>query len=72
MNCLINRAASLLSLKEYQTRIVPESDEDEGAAEFWGEIQSVIDVLDRGGTDVEVIEAARWVGLEECLKARGE
>lgn len=31
MNCLINRTASLLSLKEYQTRIVPESDEDEGA-----------------------------------------
>lgn len=59
----MNRTELLLKLKNTQKAIVPESDEDEAAGEYHGEVQSVIDVIEAGGTDEEIQKAADWVGI---------
>jgi len=52
-----------LTLK--QKSIVFESEEDEGAAEYWADLQSIIDVIDSGAMIHKIQEAADWVG-ETC------
>lgn len=59
----INREQLLKDLKQKQKAIVPESSEDEGAAEHYAEIQSVIDVIEKNGTDEEIQKARDWVGV---------
>lgn len=46
-------------LVKRQSAIVYESEDDEGAMDYYGEIQSVIDAIDQGG---DVKAAADWVG----------
>lgn len=48
---------------EKQRSIVFESQDDEGAAEFYGELGSIIDAIDNG---LDVRKACEWVG-EPCL-----
>lgn len=59
----IDRQELLKKLKYQQEAIVPESSEDEGAAEHYAEIQSVIDVIEKNGTDEEIQKARDWVGV---------
>lgn len=59
----LNRLQILEKLKAEQAAIVYESDEDEGAQEFYGELQSVIDAINEGRTDKEIQDAANWVGV---------
>ena len=49
-------------LKNRQAAIIPESNEDEAAAEYFGEIQSIIDVIDKGGMFHKIQQAAECVG----------
>ena len=49
-----------------QNNIKFESEEDDGAAEYHGELQSIIDVIDSGAMVHKIQEAADWVG-ESCL-----
>lgn len=60
---MLNREQLLKELKSKQAAIVYESNEDEGAAEYHGEIQSVIDAIEAGKTDEEIIEARAWVSV---------
>lgn len=53
-------------LKARQDAIIYESEEDEGAAEYSREIQSIIDTIDCYGTVDCIKEAAANVG-EPCL-----
>ncbi len=39
-----------------------ESEEDDGAAEYYGELQSIINVIDSGASDEEIIKACEYVG----------
>lgn len=48
-----------------QRAIIFESEEDEGAAEYWAELQSIIDVIDSGAMIHKIQQAADWVG-ETC------
>ncbi len=48
-----------------QSKIVYESDEDEGAAEYYGELQSIIDRINKGSDEKEIRQACDWVG-EKC------
>jgi hypothetical protein len=59
----MNRAQFREYIANKQKAIVYESDEDEGAMDYYGELQSIIDAIDNG-TDVEA--ACSWVG-ETCL-----
>ena len=59
----LNRPGLLNHLKAMQGRIEYESEEDEGAQEFYGEIQSVIDAVKAGKTDAEIQDAADWVSI---------
>lgn len=59
----LDREKNIKALEAEQRAIVYESDEDEGAAEYYGEIQSVIDVLKGNTTDKECFDAANWVGI---------
>lgn len=59
----LDRDANLKKLISAQKAIIYESSEDEGAAEFHGELQSVIDVVSSGiSTDDDIRKAAEWVG----------
>lgn len=49
-------------LTSRQAAIRPESSEDEAAAEYFGEIQSIINVIDKGGMFHKIQQAAEWVG----------
>lgn len=51
-------------LKEKQKAIVWESEDDEGAGNYYGELQSIIDVCEYG-TEEEIRAAAEYVG-ESC------
>lgn len=64
----IDRVKTLKNLNLTLDRIVPESDEDEGAAEYYGEVNSVIMVIEAGKSDAEIIAAAEWVGQEGNLE----
>lgn len=55
-------------LVDMQNAIKYESDEDEGAMEYYGEIQSVIDVIDAGGNEAAIKKAADWVGISIMLE----
>lgn len=65
----VNRKKTMQRLES--TRFLLEREprflEDEGAQEFWGEVQSVIDAVKRGQTDEEIRAAARWVGLTSYI-----
>lgn len=58
----INRNAILAKLQTEQSRIRYESDDDEGAAQWHGDLQSVIDALESNKTDQQILDAAAWVG----------
>lgn len=45
-----------------QQGIIFESADDEGAAEYHGELQSIIEVIDSGADIKAVKEACEWVG----------
>ena len=61
---MLNRAQIAKNLKSQIKAIVYESSEDEGAAEFEVELQSVLDVIEKeGSTDEEIVKAADWVGV---------
>lgn len=53
----------LEKLKNKQRNIRYESSEDEGAAEYYAELQSVIDVIENGGDEQAVRKACEWVGV---------
>lgn len=53
-------------LLKLQAGIKYESEDDEGAAEYHGEIQSVIDAIDNGQ---DVRAAANWVGISYLVKS---
>lgn len=53
------------ALIQRRDSVVHESDEDDAASEYQGEIQSIIDVIDCYGTIEEIKKAAEWVG-EPC------
>lgn len=61
------RASTLNKLKARQAAIQYKSVEDEGAAEYYAEIESVIMALEQRKSDAEVVEAAAWAGLESDL-----
>ncbi len=49
-------------IRAKQSAIIFESADDEGAADYSGELQSILDVIDKCG-DLAAIEAAcNWVG----------
>jgi hypothetical protein len=52
----------LKRLRDRQDAIIFESEEDEGAAEFYGELQSVIDAIESGKSEAEVKAACSHVG----------
>lgn len=61
---MLNRVEILKKLIAAQNDIVPESAEDEGAAEYYSEIQHVIDAItDERKSDQQIIEAASYVGI---------
>ncbi len=61
---LINFKLSTQRFRSIQNEIIFDSDEDEGAAEYYGEVQSVVDALTIEGATTESVEkAADWVGL---------
>lgn len=45
-----------------QQNIKYESSEDEGAAEYYAELQSIIKVIDSGASDDDIKKACEWVG----------
>ena len=49
-------------IKSKQENITPESDEDEAAGEYYGELQSILDVIDRGASCEDIKKTANWVG----------
>lgn len=58
----LNRAAILKKLQNDQARIEYSGEDDEGAQEFYGEIQFVIEVLQRPeSTDADIRDAALHV-----------
>lgn len=64
----INRQEVIQKLSVKQSCIKFESDEDEGAAEYFSELQSVIDVLrNQSSTDQDIINAANHVGVSNEL-----
>lgn len=63
----LDKQASLMKLKSYQANINFESEEDEGAAMFYGEIESIINALETMPNDRDVINVAEQVGLESQL-----
>ena len=63
----IHKVKTMRKLQARQAAIRPESDEDEGAAEHYAEIQSVIDVIEKDGSDQEIKAAAEYVSLESDL-----
>jgi hypothetical protein len=69
---MIDRPKSILLLKAKQARVDLGIDsdgecQDEGAAEYVSELQSVVDALLSNSSDVQVLEAAEWVGQENSL-----
>lgn len=65
MSMKIDRESSLFKLNKRQSEIIYESDEDEGAQDHFGEIQSVICVLlDKLASDEDIVKAAQWVDLK--------
>lgn len=67
MTQLIDREATRKVLKARQNAIRYESEDDEGAAEFWGELQSVIDAITPYAIDDEILQAANYVGESGSL-----
>ena len=64
----LNRKKSLEKLIMRQEQIeFGHLDDNEGANEYFGEIESVIDVLRNNLSDLAVEEAAELVGLESDL-----
>lgn len=59
----MNKPATLKKLKARLAAVVPEFEDDEGAFEHQAEIQSVIDVIEAGAADKDILHAAGWVGL---------
>jgi len=45
-----------------QQAIKFESEDDEGASDYFGELQSIINVIDAGASEVEIKKACEWVG----------
>jgi hypothetical protein len=64
----LDREKTLKNLEVTLNNIVPESDEDEGAAEYAGEVNSVIMAIKAGKSDEDVIAAAEWVGQDSSLE----
>jgi len=60
----MNRQQIIQKLQREQSLIKFESDEDEGAAEFFGEIQSVIDILkDPFSTEEQIMKVANDLSI---------
>jgi hypothetical protein len=64
----IDKQKTLILLRARQNAIEFESDEDEGAAEHYSEIQSVIDAIDGGQSDKQIFSTAEMVGLVNDLR----
>lgn len=60
---MMNRAFNIAKLKLAQDNIKFESAEDEGAAEYYAELQSVVDTLsDKQNSDSDIQDSADNVG----------
>ena len=64
----IDRNKTMQALKNRLAAIEFESEEDEGAAEYYGEVDSVIQVLTANKSDEAIIDAAILVGLDSDVK----
>ena len=64
---MLNRIATLKVLKKMQANIKYRDNEDMAAFEFCDEIESVIEAIESGKTDNDVIKAAEWVGQDSDL-----
>lgn len=58
----MSRESLRIKLIKKQQNIKYESNEDEGAAEYFGELQSIINVIDSGASDDDIKKACEWVG----------
>lgn len=63
----LNINATVAKLKARQSAIIYESDEDEGAADYFGEIQSVLNTITTATSVKDIEKAAEWVALEKDL-----
>lgn len=69
---IIDRVILIADLTAKQSKIHHESDSDEGAMEYWAELESIIvTARDPNASDEDVIKAAEWVGENISRYLRG-
>lgn len=71
MKALSNRPAICAHFKKQLDRLEIEARTDEGAAKFFGEVNSVYEALVNNKPDAEVIRRAEYVGLASWLVGHG-